>query len=66
MTMTAREVIGILSDDGWFKVSQTGSHAHYKHNTKSGKIQIAVHAGDMAEGTLRSIFKQAGIPFPRK
>ena len=66
MTMNAREVIRILADDGWRKVSQTGSHAHYKHAAKPGKIQIAVHSGDMAEGTLRSIFKKADIPYPRK
>ena len=45
---------------GWYFDSQKGSHKHYKHPLKKGKITIPDH-GDLDIGTLKSIFGQAGI-----
>lgn len=60
--MTAREILKILRNDGWYEVDQDGSHKQPKHPAKPGKITAAVHAGkDIAPGTLNNILKQAGL-----
>jgi predicted RNA binding protein YcfA (HicA-like mRNA interferase family) len=39
-----------------------GSHRQYGHPTRSGRVTIAGKPGDdVPAGTLRSIFRQAGI-----
>ena len=30
--------------DGWFEVRQSGNHKQFKHNTKSGLVEIYVHS----------------------
>ena len=61
--MTVREVLRILYKDGWMEIgSRTkGSHIQLKHPSKSGKVTIPNHKGDIAPGTLNSILKQAGL-----
>ena len=59
--MRVREIEKILLNDGWHFVKQVGSHRHYKHPTKPGKVTIPVHTGDLDKGTVKSIFKQAGL-----
>lgn len=59
--MRAREAEKLLLNDGWFFVKQVGSHKHYKHPTKPGKVTIPFHAGDIDKGTFNSILKQAGL-----
>lgn len=59
--MTAREIPKILHKDGWYESSQEGSHLQLKHPTKPGKVTVPRHSGDIAPGTLKRIFKQAGL-----
>jgi predicted RNA binding protein YcfA (HicA-like mRNA interferase family) len=60
--MKVREIIKLIENDGWFLARQRGSHRQYKHNEKPGLVTIAGHAGDdLAQGTIKSIFRQAGI-----
>ena len=59
--MTVKEIIKILKKDGWYEVSQDGSHRQFKHPSKKGKVTVPVHNGDIAKGTLNSILKQAGL-----
>ncbi|MBD5089243.1 MAG: type II toxin-antitoxin system HicA family toxin [Clostridiales bacterium] len=60
--MTAREILKILHNDGWYEVDQEGSHLQLKHPTKSGKVTVAVHGKkDIPPGTLNNILKQAGL-----
>ncbi|MBQ3514988.1 MAG: type II toxin-antitoxin system HicA family toxin [Lachnospiraceae bacterium] len=47
--------------DGWMLKSQTGSHRHYIHPTKPGKVTIPFHTKDLPKGTENSIRKQAGL-----
>lgn len=61
--MTIREVEKILKKDGWYLFKQIGSHRQYKHKSKSGKVTVPFHRGDLDIGTAKSIFKQAGIDF---
>ncbi len=57
-----RDMIKIVTRDGWELVEQTGSHRQYTHPTKSGRVTIAGHDGkDMLAKTWNSILKQAGL-----
>lgn len=59
--MRAREAEKLLQNDGWYFIKQVGSHKHYKHPLKSGKVTIPFHSGDIDKGTFDSILKQAGL-----
>jgi predicted RNA binding protein YcfA (HicA-like mRNA interferase family) len=59
--MKFREVEKMILEDGWYLKNTKGSHNHYKHPTKPGKVSIPKHAGDLDLGTVKSIKKQAGI-----
>lgn len=59
--MTAKEAIKILKADGWTEKSQKGSHRHFVHPTKPGKVTVPIHGGDLDPLTWKSIQKQAGL-----
>ena len=60
--MRFREIDKLLKADGWYEVSQTGSHHQYKHPTKPGKVTVPGHGSkDIHPITLKSIMKQAGL-----
>lgn len=59
--MTFRELEKILKKDGWFFSKAVGSHHHYLHHTKKGKVTIPKHSGDLKKKTALSILKQAGL-----
>jgi len=65
--MKIKEIINIITKDGWYEVRQRGSHRQYKHAFKKGLVTIAFHkmSDDIAPGTLDSIFKQAQITIKR-
>jgi len=56
-----KEMQKIIKKDGWYNFSQTGSHEHYKHPVKPGKVTIPVHNRDLDKKTANSILKQAGL-----
>jgi len=58
---SSREVIKIITDDGWYEVDCTGSHHQYKHPTKKGRVTVIHPTADYHPRTLRSILKQAQI-----
>lgn len=65
--MKIRDVIKLVEEDGWYKISQKGSHRQYKHLVKQGRVTIAGHPGDdLGQNTLASVFKQAQLLKPRK
>jgi predicted RNA binding protein YcfA (HicA-like mRNA interferase family) len=60
--MKVRDVLKRIEDDGWYQVTQKGSHRQFKHPAKPGRVTVAGHASqDMKIGTVKSIFKQAGL-----
>ena len=60
--MTAKEVERLIKADGWYKVDIQGSHHHYKHPTKRGKLTIPFHGKkELKKATANSILKQAGL-----
>ncbi len=57
-----REVIAALEADGWRQIAQAGSHRHFKHPSKPGRVTVAGNLGkDVPPGTLASIRHQAGL-----
>lgn len=61
--MNSKEIIERIKADGWFEISQKGSHKQFKHVTKSGRVTVPHPKRDVPKGTLKSIEKQAGIKF---
>lgn len=61
--MDSREIIKRLKEDGWFEITQSGSHKQFKHPVKPGRVTVPSPRKDIPAGTLRSIEKQAGIRF---
>lgn len=59
--MKSRELIKMLKDDGWALKSIEGSHHHFVHPTKEGKVTVPHPKKDLPKGTLNSILKQAGL-----
>ena len=53
------EMERLILADGWIFKSQTGSHRHYIHPTKPGKVTIPFHSKELPKGTENSILKQA-------
>ena len=55
------EILKMLNDDGWSLIACRGDHRQYKHQQKPGRVTVAGKPGDvLPQGTLISIFKQAG------
>jgi predicted RNA binding protein YcfA (HicA-like mRNA interferase family) len=58
---SSRELIKIITEDGWYLVGVHGSHHQYKHPIKTGKVTISHPQKDFPRNTLISILKQAGL-----
>jgi predicted RNA binding protein YcfA (HicA-like mRNA interferase family) len=61
MERDSRKLIGLLLEDGWTEAGITGSHHHFKHPAKRGKVTVPHPKKDLPTGTVRSILKQAGL-----
>jgi len=63
MIKKVKEMIKIIEADGWVFTSQTGSHRHYSHPVKKGKVTIPDHGKnkDLDHFVVASILKQAQI-----
>lgn len=59
--MDSKEVIRLIEADRWYQVAQRGSHRHFKHPTKPGKVTVPHPERDIPVGTLRSIERQTGV-----
>ena len=61
--MTPKEMEDKIKTDNWYLVKIDGSHHHYKHPTKPGKVTIPFHTKpkDLDKKTVNSILKQAGL-----
>jgi predicted RNA binding protein YcfA (HicA-like mRNA interferase family) len=61
MPKTPKEMERRILADGWIFKSQEGSHRHYVHPSKPGKVTIPFHNKDIPKGTENAILKQAGL-----
>lgn len=60
---SSREVMRMLKADGWILMSIEGSHYHFKHPDKKGKVTIKHPCKDIPPKTLKSIAAQSGLKF---
>ena len=60
MPFTAREVLTKLEKLGFEIKRQSGSHVVLRHSD-GRQSYVAMHRGDIPEGTFRKILKQANI-----
>lgn len=60
--MKCSELLRELIRDGWFIVSQRGSHMQLIHSKKRGKIYFPFHgSNEVATGLEKKLRKQAGL-----
>lgn len=60
--MKCSELFRILKKDGWYSVSQKGSHVKLKHDKKDGIIIFPNHGNqEVGKGLEKKILKDAGI-----
>jgi len=60
--MKVREVVRLLTNEGWVQVAQKGSHRQFTHAHKPGKVTVPGKlSDDIPIGTLKSILRQAGL-----
>ncbi len=60
-TCTSAEILALLKADGWFEVAVEGSHHQFKHTSKTGRVTVKHPQKDLPIGTVRSVFRQAGL-----
>ena len=61
MPIKPKDMIKLLSENGFIAVSQNGSHLKLR-NTKTGKqVIFPLHNKDLKKGTEQAIRKQAGL-----
>lgn len=58
--MRSKEVIRMLGQDGWEHCHTKGSHSHFVHSDKTGRVTVPHPTKDIPVGTLRNIYRQAG------
>jgi predicted RNA binding protein YcfA (HicA-like mRNA interferase family) len=61
MGKDSRDIIRELEADGWRYIGATGSHHHFKHPSKPGKVTVPHPRKDLHPKTVRSIYRQAGL-----
>ena len=60
--MKCSELYRILVNDGWYPVSQSGSHVKMRHNSKPGTIIFPNHGSqELGKGLELKIKKDAGL-----
>ncbi len=60
--MKCSELYRILTRDGWYPISEKGSHVKLKHDIKQGIIIFPQHGSqEVGKGLERKILKDAGI-----
>jgi len=59
--MSSNEIIKLIEADGWYEISQRGSHKSFEHPHKTGKVTVPANRKDLPKGTEISILKQAGL-----
>ena len=58
---SSKEILQILSKDGWRLKRQRGSHIQFEHPIKKGKVMVPHPEKDLKPKTVSTILKQAGL-----
>lgn len=64
-SISSKEIIRKLMDDGWFEIRVSGSHHQFKHQTKKGTVTVKHPDKDVPKVTVKSIERQSGVKFLR-
>ncbi|TYP52475.1 putative RNA binding protein YcfA (HicA-like mRNA interferase family) [Thermosediminibacter litoriperuensis] len=59
--LSSREILQILFENGWYIERIDGSHHILKHPEKNNPVIVPHPRKALKQGTIRSIFKQAGL-----
>lgn len=60
MAYSPREILAALLRAGFVEVRQSGSHKVLRH-PDGRQTYVAMHPGDVPNGTFRNILRQAGL-----
>jgi len=60
----SRDIIATLEADGWALDRIKGSRHQFCHPTKPGTVTVPHPTNDLPIGTVRSIYRQATLPWP--
>lgn len=52
MERDSRKLIRLLEGNGWYLIGTTGSHHHFKHPVKSGKVTVPHPKHNLPTGTV--------------
>ncbi len=56
-----KEVLSMLTKDGWYLARTKGDHRQYKHSEKKGTVTVRGKMSEvLSQELLNSIWKQAG------
>lgn len=61
MPLTPKEMIRLLKQNGFKKISQNGSHIKLKNNETGRQTIVPLHSKSLKKGTEQAILKQAGL-----
>jgi predicted RNA binding protein YcfA (HicA-like mRNA interferase family) len=60
--LTVRQLLKLLTKDGWEIDRTRGSHRQLVHPTKAGTVTVSGHpSDDVHPKTLKSVLRQAGL-----
>jgi predicted RNA binding protein YcfA (HicA-like mRNA interferase family) len=59
--MDSSRLIRMLLDDGWVLMRIKGSHHHFRHEQKIGRVTVVHPKKDLPIGTVRAALKSAGL-----
>ncbi|MBU1820226.1 MAG: type II toxin-antitoxin system HicA family toxin, partial [Bacteroidetes bacterium] len=60
--MKSSQLYRILTKDGWYPISQKGSHVKMKHDSKPGILIFPNHGSqEVGKGLEKKLLKEAGI-----
>nr|DAH19188.1 MAG TPA: putative RNA binding protein [Caudoviricetes sp.] len=60
MPMTPKQMIKLLKKNGFYEVSQNGSHKKFRDDNEHQTI-VPLHNKDLGKGLEDAILKQAGL-----
>ena len=58
--MGSAPILKRLTREGWILRNVKGSHFHFTHPTKPGRVTVPHPRKEVRIGTLRNVFRQAG------
>ena len=61
VSMSSKDLIQLLKQDGWMLRGSKGSHHVFVHPTKTGHLTVPHPKKDLGTGLVQKILKQAGL-----